>query len=78
MFHVQNIVGPRVGEARRARKPSITQKDLASALQLEGWDVSRVGVAKIESQIRQMTDAEVMLLAKVLQVPIEWLFGAED
>ena len=78
MFHVQNIVGPRVGEARRARKPSFTQQELASALQLEGWDISRVGVAKIESQIRQVTDVEAKMLAKVLQVPIEWLFGGED
>jgi len=73
MFLVKNIVGSQVRLARKQLK--MTQDELAVRLQLDGWDVSRSGVAKIEIGIRQVTDVEVVRLAKALHVSVGWLFG---
>ena len=56
----------------------MTQVALASRLQLAGWDISRVGAAKIESGIREVTDIELMKLAEVLHVTAGWLLGEID
>jgi len=39
--------------------------------------VDRAGVAKIEVGIRQVTDVEVVMLAKVLGVSIAWLMNTD-
>jgi len=68
----KNIVGPRV---RKARKESgITQMELAARLQVLGMTIDRSGVAKLESGKRPASDIEVAAIAKVLKVPIPWLF----
>jgi transcriptional regulator with XRE-family HTH domain len=77
MFHMRNIVGPRVRTARVAKKPKLTQAALAARVQLLGWDVSRGGVAKIEAGVRQVTDKELVLLAQALDVSVAWLFGED-
>jgi transcriptional regulator with XRE-family HTH domain len=75
MFHVRNnLVGKRVKLARKLSQPHLTQKNLAEKLQLEGCDIDRVTIAKIEMGLRQVTDFEVKALSKVLNVSIEWLF----
>lgn len=50
---------------------------LAARLQLEGWDVSRESVAKLESQFRRVPDCELLFLAKVLDVGVVDLFPAK-
>jgi transcriptional regulator with XRE-family HTH domain len=79
MFHVKNnIIGPRIKKARQNHKPRITQADLATRLQLEGCNLSRTGIAKIELGLRQITDIEVTKFARILGVSIKWLFSDED
>ena len=79
MFHVRNnIVGKRVKLARLQCSPRMTQQALAVRLQLDGWDISRSGVAKIELGLRRVTDKEVVRLAKALSVPVAWLFEETD
>jgi len=79
MFHMRNnIIGKRVKLARIQHKPRLTQDDLATRLQLDGWNISRAGVAKIELGLRQVTDIEVVRLANALDVPIYWLFEEID
>ncbi|MBN1399409.1 MAG: helix-turn-helix transcriptional regulator [Anaerolineae bacterium] len=73
-----NIIGPRVRLARQEKTPPLTQEALATALQLAGWDISRSGVAKIELGMRQVTDVEIAKLARVLDVPIQWLFDCSE
>ncbi len=73
-----NIVGERVKRARLKRKPRLTQRELAEHLQLVGWDADRVVVAKIEVGIRQVTDIELVKLAKVLGVSVSWLVGESE
>ena len=71
-----NVVGPQVRKLRNARDWS--QSDLAVKLQLAGWDISRVGVAKIESQLVWVGDFELFYLMKVFQVPLADLLPEVD
>jgi HTH-type transcriptional regulator, cell division transcriptional repressor len=75
MFYVRNITGQRVKQARLAKQPRMTQANLAAKLQLDSWDIDRVGIAKIEIGLRQVTDIEVLKLARALDVDITYLFG---
>ena len=70
---MKNIVGKRVQEARRNFSPALSQEELAVRLELEGWKISRGTLSKIEAGIRQVTDIELMVLARVLKVAPEWL-----
>lgn len=72
---MRNIIGKRVGEGRR--NINLSQQELAAKLESNGWKISRISLAKIEAGIRQVTDIEVMTLAKVLKVSPEWLMDKE-
>ncbi|NLI11642.1 MAG: helix-turn-helix transcriptional regulator [Peptococcaceae bacterium] len=50
---------------------------MAAKLELDGWQISRNTLSKIEEGIRQVTDFEVMALAKTLKVSPEWLLDKE-
>jgi HTH-type transcriptional regulator, cell division transcriptional repressor len=75
---MRNIVGERVRLARLSSKPRMTQAALATRLQLDGWDADRVVVAKIEIGLREVTDYELVRLAKALGVSAGWLVGETD
>lgn len=78
MFRMKNIVGSRVRIARHLYQPKLTQAELSARLQVSGWDIDRAGVAKIESGIRQVTDIEVVKLARALNISPTWLLGETD
>lgn len=52
----------------------ITQDELAARLQVIGLDIDRTAISKIESGNRSLTDEEVLLFAKVLNVPVAVLY----
>jgi transcriptional regulator with XRE-family HTH domain len=68
----QNLVGPHVRRLRMAANWS--QEALAAKLQMAGWDVSRGGLSKIEAGLRRVNDAELWMLAKVLECQMADLF----
>jgi transcriptional regulator with XRE-family HTH domain len=68
-----NIIGSRVKALRESQQ--LTQDQLAARCQLVGLQVSRGTLAKIEAQIRCVTDEEVLLLAKALKVGVTELFA---
>ncbi len=70
-----NIVGPQV-RLRRV-KLGLTQEELATQCQLGGLDISRGTLSQIEAQIRCVTDDELFILARVLEVGPESLFPAD-
>jgi transcriptional regulator with XRE-family HTH domain len=70
-----NLVGPQVRKLR-IRK-NWTQEALSAKLQVEGWDVSRESLAKLESQFRRVPDCELLFLAKVLGVEVMDLFPSK-
>ncbi len=67
-----NLIGPRVRQLRE--KQQLTQEELATKCNLFEWDISRGTLAKIESQVRRVTDEEAALLAKALKVEINALY----
>jgi transcriptional regulator with XRE-family HTH domain len=67
-----NVVGPQVRQLREAQK--MTQEDLTARCNIVGFNISRGTLAKIESQVRQVTDKEAALLAKALKVSVDALY----
>lgn len=67
-----NIVGPQVRRLRVAR--DLSQPQLCAKCQLRGYDLSRVGLSKLEARLRYVTDAEIIMLAEVLGVAYPELF----
>ena len=68
----QNIVGPIVRKIRYQR--GLTQAMLTARCCRAGWDVGENTIAKVEAQIRCVTDREVVLLAKALGVEVKDIF----
>jgi transcriptional regulator with XRE-family HTH domain len=63
----RNCIGPRVRELRMSK--SLTQEQLSARLQLAGLHtLDRIGVAKIESQLRSVFDFELAVIAAELGV----------
>ena len=74
--HRQNIIGPAV---RRLRvKRNLTQEELAARCQVKGWDITRGTLAKIEAQVRCVSDAEVAALAESLHCELKELYPSKS
>jgi transcriptional regulator with XRE-family HTH domain len=67
-----NLIGKQVRKLRAEK--GWTQQALAAKLQMIGWDVSRISIAKLEGQLRRVPDGEVLFLAKVFRVETDKLF----
>lgn len=72
----RNIVGAKVVWLRRER--GIKQKDLVAKLQSLGMDIGDTSMSRLEGQTRLVQDFEVVMLAKALDVSVEWLLKQED
>ncbi len=68
---MKNISGDRIHQARTAQRMS--QADLAARMQVNGVVIEREAISKIETGSRFVTDYELMVFARVLQVSMEWL-----
>lgn len=68
-----NVVGPQVRKLREAQ--GLTQGDLVARCNVLKWEITRGTLAKIESQVRRVTDDEVALLAKALRVEMKDLYS---
>ncbi len=67
-----NVVGPQIRRLRYQRGWS--QAQFVVKLQVKGWDLSRPGLAKIESKLHKVTDTELLYFAEVLKVPLTELY----
>ncbi|MFC3093356.1 XRE family transcriptional regulator [Alteromonas sediminis] len=67
-----NVIGRRVRALREEH--GWTQDQLAAKCNLVGLSVSRGTLAKIEAEVRHVTDIEVEQLATALKVDIKELF----
>ena len=75
---MNNLVGPRVKLARTMGVPKTTQAQLAAKVQLQGVQLDRVAISKIETGYRRVTDRELVVLARALGVSVAWLLGESD
>ena len=71
----KNISGERIREARI--KLRLSQKALAVRLKLEGVELERDSISRIEIGTRFVADYEIKMLAKVLNTSVTWLLGIE-
>ena len=64
-----NICGQRVAQFRKAMKKS--QRELADLLQLEGLDINKNAIQRIEAGKRFVTDIELISLSRILKVSLD-------
>ncbi len=67
----KNICGNRIREARVIQRMS--QSELAAKMQIEGIAIERDSISRVEIGTRFVTDYELKVFAKVLDVDIMWL-----
>ena len=72
----RNIVGRRIEEKRK--ELGLKQKDFLTQLQIAGIDLNASGLSKLEGQIRSVSDKELVLIAKTLDVSVLLLLGIEE
>ena len=77
MFVIKgNICADRVRLGRALQQPPITQEELAMKIQfLVFEDMTKLIISRIEKNQRHVCDAELRVLAKALNVSMEWLVG---
>ena len=73
-----NICGKKVAELRQKRVPKTSQRALADLLQLEGIDLDKNAVQRIESGKRFVTDIELKVLAKIFRVSADELLQEDN
>lgn len=56
-------------------KAGLTQDQMATKLQIEGCDITRSAVAKIEVGQRHLYPDEILLIKKILNVSYEDIFS---
>ncbi len=80
MFMIKgNLCAERVRLGRALQRPPMTQEDLARKIQLMGVeDMTKLMISRIEKNQRHVCDAELRILAKALNVSMEWLVGDAD
>ena len=71
----KNICGQRLKEARKTLK--LSQEELAARLQVEGVNIERDSVSRIEIGTRFVADYELLILCKILNVTPAYLLGLE-
>ncbi len=72
---MRNVIGDQVRLARTGAKAPITQEELAARLQVQGLRIERAAISKIETGYREVTDVEVVAIARALGVSISWLYS---
>ena len=67
-----NIIGKNIKRIREHK--SWTQEVLVAKCQVEQWEITRSTLAKVESNVRRVTDIEVKRFAQILEVSTDELF----
>ena len=66
-----NLCGKRLKEIRKSR--NLSQRKLAAKMQLSGYDVDHYFIRRVENGERFLTDIDLVIFARALEVPIEEL-----
>lgn len=72
---LNNICGKKIKEIRESLPQRTSQRKLADLLQIEGVDLDKNAIQRIESGQRFVTDIEFKAIAKILEVTYETLLG---
>ena len=71
-----NLCGRRIAQIRKAKK--LSQRKLAVNMQLLGFDVDHYFIRRVENGERFVTDIDLVIFSKTLDVPISEILSAED
>jgi len=63
---------------RKKKGKDFSQRKLADMLQLEGVDLDKNAVQRIENGKRFVIDIELAALSKIFGVSVDYLLGLED
>lgn len=70
------MIGARVTQARQRQK--MKQVELLAKLQVAGVEISVPALSLLEGQKRPVSDKELIALADVLGVSVDWLLGRTE
>ena len=73
-----NLSGENISRIRKGMKPTLSQRALADKLQLNGIDVDKNAIQRIECGKRFVTDIELVVIARVLGVSVMELLGTNE
>ena len=73
-----NICGNKISELRKCQSPKMSQRMLAEKLQIEGLDLDKNAVQRIESGQRFITDIELKAFSKIFGVSCDELIKGKD
>ena len=68
-----NITGQRLASLRKAKK--LSQRRLASKMQLLGYDVDHYFIRRVENGERFVTDIDLVIFSRALEVPTTEILG---
>ncbi len=71
-----NLSGKKIAALRKEKK--LSQRKLAAKMQLLGFDVDHYFIRRVENGERFVTDIDLVIFSKALDVPITELLSAED
>lgn len=72
---IEKVVGQNIRRLRE--KSNLTQEMLSARLQIEGCDITRSAIAKIEVGQRHLYPDEIILIKKILKVSFDEIFDVE-
>lgn len=71
-----NISGDHIRELRQKKR--LSQASLAAKMQTEGVIVEQDVISRIESGVRLVTDYELLAIAKIFHVSVDWIIGVDE
>ena len=71
-----NLSGKKITEIRKSKK--LSQRKLATKMQLLGFDVDHYFIRRVENGERFVTDIDLVIFSKALEVPISDMISADD
>lgn len=71
-----NLTGNKIALIRKSKK--LSQRKLAAKMQLLGFDVDHYFIRRVENGERFVTDIDLVIFSKALEVPISEILSTED
>ena len=71
-----NLTGKKIAEIRKSK--NLSQRKLATKMQLLGFDVDHYFIRRVENGERFVTDIDLVIFSRALGVPITDILSAED
>ena len=71
-----NLVGRKIAKLRKEK--NLSQRKLATKMQLMGFDVDNYFIRRVENGERFVTDIDLVIFSRSLEVPISEILSAED